>query len=237
MIFAAIVASARPRAGKTLLARILAENFILGGTRPLVYDTEVADRALARRYPREALSLDLARVPDQMALFDALVSAEQRPRIVDLANRSLQKFVDLSVDGDFYAEARAAGVEPIFFFIPSPEPDDFERALELRERLSTSQFVLVENERLGDVRFGIRQSDDYRRLAQNGLRIVIPALDRALMDVVEEWDIGLSDFMRDPSLKIAIETRDQIRTWLVKILTDIYRVLDAVSRSAQAAPQ
>lgn len=237
MTLAAIVASARPRAGKTLLARILAENFILGGNRPLIYDTEIADRELARRFPRDVLSIDLARVPDQMALFDALVSADPRPRVVDIANRSWQKFVALSVDSHFYAEARANGIEPIVFFIPTPDPDDFERALELRERLATSQFVLVENEYLGDVRFGIRQSDEYRRLAQNGLRIVMPALDRALMDVVEERDIGLSDFMRDPSLKIALETRDEIRSWLVKILTDIYRVMDAVKRSANVAPQ
>jgi hypothetical protein len=232
MTLAVIVASARPRGGKTLLTRILAENFILGGTRPLIYDTNVADRQLARRYPHDVLSLDLNRVPDQMALFDALIADQPRPRIVDLANRSLQKFVDLSIESDFYSEARAAGIEPVFFFLPSPDPDAFEQACELQQRLTMSQFVIVENEYLGDIRFGIRQSDEYRRLAQNGLRVVMPALDRALMDVVEEWDIGLSDFMRDPSLKIALETRDEIRSWLVKILTDIYRVLDAVRRSA-----
>lgn len=237
MTFAAIVASARPRAGKTLLARILAENFILGGVRPSIYDTEISGRELARRYPRDVLSIDLARVPDQMALFDALISPGPRPRIVDLANRSWQKFVDLSIDSDFYAEARASGIEPVFFFLPSPDPDDFDRACELRQRLAMSQFVVVENEYLGDIRAGVRQSEEYRSLVQNGLRITMPALDRNLMEVVEEWDIGLSDFMRDPSLKIALETRDEIRSWLVKILTDIYRVLEVVKRSVNVAPQ
>jgi hypothetical protein len=237
MNLAVIVASARPRGGKTLLARILAENFILGGTRPLIYDTDVSDRQLARRYPNDVLSLDLTRVPDQMALFDALIAEGPRPRIVDLANRSFQKFVDLSIESDFHAEARARGIEPVFFFLPSPDPDSFEQACDLQQRLTASSFAIVENEHLGDIRFGIRQSDEYRKLAQNGLRVVMPALDRALMDVVEEWDIGLSDFMRDPSLRIALETRDEIRSWLVKILTDIYRVLDSVRRSANEGSQ
>ena len=46
MIFAAIIASARVRAGKTLLARLLADNFLLSGTRPALFDTETAERRL-----------------------------------------------------------------------------------------------------------------------------------------------------------------------------------------------
>jgi hypothetical protein len=38
--------------------------------------------------------------------------------------------------------------------------------------------------------------------------------------------------MRDPTLKVPLEMRDDIRSWLVKVLTDIYRVLDAINRSA-----
>jgi hypothetical protein len=229
---AVIVASSRPHSGKTLLARILAENFILGGNRPLIYDIDPDDRQLSRLYPNEVLSLELTRVPDQMALFDALVSAGPRPRIVDLANRSLLKFVDLALESDFCAEARASAVEPIVFFIAAPEQEAYEEALDLRQRLDASHFVLVENRQLGDIRSGIRQSDDYRALTENGLRIVMPALDPALMEAVDEWDIGLGAFMRDPTLKVPLEMRDDIRSWLVKVLTDIYRVLDAIDRSA-----
>jgi hypothetical protein len=229
---AVIVASSRPHSGKTLLARILAENFILGGNRPLIYDIDPDDRQLSRLYPNEVLSLELTRVPDQMALFDALVSAGPRPRIVDLANRSLPKFVDLSLESGFCAEARANAVEPIVFFIAAPEQEAYEEALDLRQRLDASQFVLVENRQLGDIRYGIRQSDDYCALTENGLRIVVPALDPALMEVVDEWDIGLGAFMRDPTLKVPLEMRDDIRSWLVKVLTDIYRVLDVIDRGA-----
>ncbi|NWG24557.1 MAG: hypothetical protein HXY30_09145 [Pseudorhodoplanes sp.] len=229
---AVIVASSRPHSGKTLLARVLAENFILGGKRPLIYDIDAGDRGLSRLYPNEVLPLELARVPDQMALFDALVSAGPRPRIVDLANRSLQKFVDLSLECDFCAEARASAIEPIVFFIAAPEQEAFEEALVLRQRLGACRFVLVENRQLGDIRAAIRQSGEYRALTENGARIVMPALDHALMEVVDEWDVGLGAFMRDPTLKVPLEMRDDIRSWLVKVLTDIYRVLDAIDRSA-----
>jgi len=39
MNFATIVASAHARSGKTLLARLLTENFILGGQQPAIFDT------------------------------------------------------------------------------------------------------------------------------------------------------------------------------------------------------
>ena len=71
---AAIVASLHGRAGKTLLARILADYFILSGRRPALFDTDATERMLHSAFPDDAIVVDLTEVRDQMILFDTLVA-------------------------------------------------------------------------------------------------------------------------------------------------------------------
>ena len=58
--------------------------------------------------------------------------------------------------------------------------------------------------------------------------MLIPALDPFFMEVIEEPDVSLTEFMREPTLKMSPETRGAIRSWLVKVLAEIYRVLSAI---------
>ena len=59
MSFAAIVASLHGRTGKTLLARVLAEYFILSGRRPLLFDTDAAECRLCASFPHDTVVVDL----------------------------------------------------------------------------------------------------------------------------------------------------------------------------------
>ena len=112
MSFAAIVASLHGRTGKTLLARVLAEYFILSGRRPLLFDTDAAECRLCASYPHEAIVVDLNRVPDQMALFDNLAAVSPEARVVDVSHQSFGKFFRVMHEIDFIGETRALGVAP-----------------------------------------------------------------------------------------------------------------------------
>ena len=141
MNFAIIVASMRARSGKTLLARLLAENAILGGMRPALFDTDPIEVPLLARFPEDSIAFDLERVTDQMALFDALAAPSETTRVVDLSHHSFKKFFDVLLDSEFLVEARANGVEPVIFYIPGTDQDSFKVGRELRP-----------NDRLGVVR-------------------------------------------------------------------------------------
>src|SRR5205085_9030048 len=80
---AAIVASLHARSGKTLLARVLVEHFILAGGKPLIFDTDAIERRLCTAFPYDAIVLDVTRVRDQMALFDTLAKPFAAGRVVD----------------------------------------------------------------------------------------------------------------------------------------------------------
>jgi hypothetical protein len=236
MNFAIIVASSRARSGKTLLARLLAENFILGGQRPTIFDTDAVAAPLVARYPDDALALDIDRVTDQMALFDGLSAPADNSRIVDVTHGSFRKFFDLMLETDYIREARANDVEPVIFYIAGTDHETFEQAAELKFRAGNCPFVFVENAVLGEIKQSIRSSEEFRALAELPTRMVIPALDSFFMEVIEEPDISLSEFMREPTMKMSPETRGAIRSWLVKSLAEIYRVLGMIERRDQMPP-
>jgi hypothetical protein len=229
MDFAIIVASARARSGKTLLVRLLAEHFVLGRQRPAIFETDVTTAPLTARFPNDAFALDIDRVTDQMALFDGMSAPAPNSRILDLANTSSKKFFDLMEKSDFADEARANALEPAIFYIVGPGGDDLQRAVRLRRRIGDCPLILVENMALGET-----NSSDLAHAAyildELQFRMLIPPLDPFFMELLEEPDVSIDEFIREPTLRMAPETRNAIQSWLVKVLGEIYRVLGTIER-------
>lgn len=236
MNFAIIVASARARCGKTLLARLLAENFILGGPRPAIFDTDAAEAPLLARFPGDSMALDIERVTDQMALFDGLAGEGANSRILDLSHLAYKKFFDLMLESEFVEEARTHGVEPVVFYIPGTDLESFQQAADLRVRLGDCPMVFVENAYLGEIRLSTRHSEDFRILTESPLRMLIPALDSHYMSLIEEPGLSLSEFIREPSVRMSAETRAEVRSWLVKVLAEIYRIVGFLERPRSLPP-
>ena len=68
-------------------------------------------------------------------------------------------------------------------------------------------------------------------------RMLIPALDRFFMELLEEPDVSISEFIREPTLKMAPETRAAMRSWLVKVFAEIYRVVGAIEHRYPLPPE
>jgi len=240
---AAIVASLHGHSGKTLLARVMVDYFVLSGQKPYIFDTDPVERALYRLFPEETCLLDLGLVPDQMTLFDTLARDSPQSRIVDLTHRSFGVFFDLMRQTDFIAEARSCRVEPVIFYIPDRKRDSFEAGFALRERFPGCGFVVVENGSLGEPRGNTRQCEAYQALRAHNLRIVIPRLDRAIAEALEEPSLALSDFMQRPMTNAElrrlpgdlIRARMQLRTWLIAMFKEIYRVTQFIAVHAEAS--
>src|SRR6202158_4133052 len=105
--FAAIVASLHGRTGKTLLARVLADYFVLSGNCPLVFDTDATERTLHASFPYDTMVADLSETRDQMMLFDTLAGRYCEARVVDVSHYVFRKFFKVMQDSNFVAEARA----------------------------------------------------------------------------------------------------------------------------------
>jgi hypothetical protein len=84
-----IVASPRPRVGKTLLARLLIEFFYASDRALIGYDLNAREPGLAGRFPHLVWPVDITETLGQMELFDRLIADNSRTQIVDIHRRPI----------------------------------------------------------------------------------------------------------------------------------------------------
>ena len=65
--------------------------------------------------------------------------------------------------------------------------------------------MFVENAFLGEIKQSVRGSAEFRALAGLPTQMMIPALDPFFMEVIEEPDVSLNEFMREPAIKMSAE--------------------------------
>jgi len=243
--FAAIVASLHGRTGKTLLARVLADYFVLSGNRPLVFDTDATERTLHASFPYDTMVADLTETRDQMMLFDTLAGRSCEARVVDVSHYVFRKFFKVMQDSDFVAEARARLVEPVIFYLADRNPDAYEEGRILRERFAECALVLVENAYLGPVKDRTRRSAGYRAFDSHDLCMTLPLLDARIADALEEAPVSLSDIMSRPLSRgdddsfggLNFDERAQVRGWLGRVFRDVHRVTRvAAARAPTLSP-
>lgn len=239
---AAVVTSLHSRTGKTLLARVLADYFVLSGRRPLVFDTDPAERTLHASFPSDTTVIDLADVRDQMVLFDTLAMRSPDARVVDVSHHVYRRFFRVMQESHFVAEARQRAVEPIIFYIADRKPDAYEEGVALRGRFATSGFVLVENAHVGRIKEQTRLSTGYQALMTHDLQMTLPLLPPELSDTLDESGLSLSAIVSQPLSRgengprrpddLSFEDRMTLRNWLVAVFRDIHRLMREIETRA-----
>jgi hypothetical protein len=243
-----IVASPRPRVGKTLVARILADHLTLVGEPRRLFDTDAAERRLSTFFPDNTTVVDLERVPDQMKLFDSLAAQPPVSQVIDLTHRSFAKFFKLVREIGYFAEAKAVGLEPVIFYIPDSEPDSYEQGW-LCAIVSATADLFWSRTRMWANRAGRPlQNRSFLTLAGHSPNVALKLLDPFLHSTVEDVRLSLSDFAKRSIFKqaatplppdqvslayLSLEARDGIAGWLRPILTDIRLALRATDLQAR----
>jgi hypothetical protein len=237
---AIIVASPRGRTGKTLLARLIVEHFLLNGVPHVIFDTDAVERKLAGFFPDRTIVVDLDRVPDQMKLFDTLSASGRSAQVIDLTHRSFRKFFQLMRDIDYVAEAKATGIEPIIFYLPDGEVESYEQGMALRDQFRDIGFVLVRNDALGEPSREALRNPSFAAFVSHAPRMVLPRLDQLFLTAIGDPKLSLSEFMRHSlargsagrvtpgQMSIAYmsrEVRGGITNWLQTAFNEIRRVL------------
>lgn len=188
-----IIASPRPRAGKTLIARLLIE-FLRSTNRPLVgYDLNPREPALAGRFPDLVWTVDIAETRGQMALFDRLIAGSEITTVIDLGYGPFDQFFAVMAEIGFVAEARRLLIEPIVLFITDPAPATVRAYAELRRRLAATTFVPVHNE-AASVAF---DREDFPPSRAECRMIRIPRLSPIVRGVIDRPSFSFGAYMSD----------------------------------------
>lgn len=140
-----IIASPRPRVGKTLIARLVLEFLESDGRQPIAYDLSPRDPALAQRFPDLTWTIDIEHTCGQMELFDRLIADADNAKVIDLGYGAFERFFSVVEEIGFVEEAERQGIRPVVLFVADPSAATAQAYRDLQRRLPLV-FVPVHNE-------------------------------------------------------------------------------------------
>ncbi len=206
-----IVASPRPRVGKTLIARLLIEFFRTTDQAPIGYDLNPREPTFTGYFPQLVTTVDIAPTRGQMALFDRLIACACPTTVIDLGYGSFEEFFAVMAEIGFAQEARRRQIEPIVLFVTDPSAATVRAYSELRRRLETTAFVPVHNESVSL----IFEKEDFPPTRPEYGTVRIPRLSAIVRGVVDR-----------PSFSFGAYTSErpggptEIHSWLGTVFTE-----------------
>ena len=201
-----IVASPRPRVGKTLLARMLVD-FHLQEWRPVIgFDLNSGEASLSQFLPEHAAPASIAEVPGQMALFDRLIAHDGEAKVIDVGYESLNAFFALAEHIGFIEEANRNGIAVAILFMLTPDASSVEAYGSLSRRFPGALLVPVQNEILGAA-----QHRSKYPLGPGALTFRLPVLAPSLRRYAERLPFSFAQAQADPH--IPADIGDELEHW------------------------
>jgi len=207
-----IVVSPRPRTGRTLLARALTEFYRTDGRPVGAFDLDTFDGMLAQFLPSFTVRADIADTRGQVALFDELIIANEKPKVVDVSAHAYEPFFAVMEQIGFAAEAPLQAVDPVILFATNADAQSAKAYARLRERFPGLTLTPVYND--GIVR-GHSLRNDFPATSAIALPLRIPTLSPALRAIVDAPPFSFSEFRRRPDMREPLG--GELNSWLKRV--------------------
>ena len=209
-----IVASPRPRVGKTLMARVFTE-FYRSEARPVAaYDVDPGESDLLEFLPGFAVAGQIAETRGQMALFDKLIIADERPKVLDVGTSAYENFIKVMTEIDFLPEARRRSVEPVMLFVATPDERAVKAYGELIRRFPDLTLVPIYNE---GVARAAQLRDRFTAHGAAALPILVPPLTPTLRHIVDTKPFSFSAFRRGTSSDVPRILEPELTSWIKRV--------------------
>src|ERR1700681_2645768 len=208
-----IIASPRPRVGKTLLARLLIDFHMHEGRAVEAFDLNSGEGTLAQFMPEHVTASEIADIQGQMALFDRLIADDDTTKVVDLGHEPFESFFALAKQIGFAEEARRRGIAPAIMFVITPDQTSVEAYGRLRSRLPQAALTPVHNEMLGKAQY----RDKYPTAGTGATPVRFPVLAPGLRRYIEKPPFSFSDSQLANAKDIPIDVHIELQRWLRKI--------------------
>ena len=222
-----VICSPRPRVGKTLLARVLAE-FFRADDRPVAaFDVNPGEFALVDYLPGYTAVASVSDTKGQMALFDELLVADRVPKIVDLGHSQFDKFFSVIQEISFCDEARRRAVTLAVLFVADPDRRSRQGYAMLRDRFPDLVLVPVINETVAPL---ARYREQFAGTRAGGPPIHVPVLPPFLKGVIERPSFSFA------ALSVtAADTTTELYGWTRRVFLE-FRELELRMLLAELKP-
>ena len=202
-----IVASPRPRVGKTLLARMLVEYLCAQHRAVAAFDANPDDFALLERLPAYTAAASVDDTRGEMALFDQLVTADGIPKVVDLGQTQFDRFFGVLQAINFGAEVRRKAIVPMVLFLADPDQRARQGYAMLCDRFPELPVIAVFNEMVPMIE---RCRDAFPQAPRGGASLDIPAISPVVRGVVDRLNFSFVSYASsapDPTAELYQWTR------------------------------
>ncbi len=216
-----IVASPRPRVGKTLLARLLVDYHLSEGRPVKAFDLNAGEVSLTQFLPRQAAPSGIADVQGQMALFDSLIADDDIVKIVDVGHESFESFFAVAHRIGLAEEARRRAIAPVILFMVAADRISVDAYRALRDRFPRATLSPVYNEMLGSGQY----RDKFPTAGSGAAQLRFPALAPGLRKYIEQPPFSFAGEQLANASNIPLDVHIELQRWLRKIYLE-FRELD-----------
>ena len=209
-----VICSPQRCVGKTLLARLLAEFYLIDGRPVAAFDLADEGPQLADFLPRCTTIADISDAPGQMALFDQIIADRQATKIIDLSHRTFKDFFTIAEKIGFFEEARRQGIEPLILFMIDPGPKSAKAYTILRRWCSEASLLPVRNQIVAK---GIPYCAVFPNESSVSVSLEMPVLGSSLKPLVDQQTFSFAQFWRTTPISLPARLDDELRAWIKRI--------------------
>jgi len=208
-----MIASPRPRVGRTLVARLLADFYLTNGRETACFDLD-PEAGLSQFMPAHTQRAELSAITGQMASFDRLIIDDGIPKIIDIGPSAFRPFFTVTQQIDFAREARKRGIAPVIVFVADPDPSSENTYAWLRRHIPDALLVLVRNDFLGRI--------EHRATAPVAPAAVIyvPALAPGLRRYIDKRPFSFADPRTGSPLDVPLDAHMELQRWLRRVFVE-----------------
>lgn len=209
-----VVCSPQRAVGKTLLARLLAEFYLIDGRPVAAFDLADEGPQLADFMPQCTSLADIGDAMGQMALFDQIIADRQATKIIDVSRRTFKEFFTIAEKIGFFEEARRQAIEPLILFLVDPSPKSARAYAILRRWLTQASLLPVRNQ---TVARGIPYCAAFPNESTVSVSLEIPVLSASLKLMVEQQSFSFAQFWRATPTSLPPRLDDELRGWIKRV--------------------
>jgi hypothetical protein len=226
-----VVCSPRRSIGKTLIARLLTEFYIVKNCRVAAVDLADEGPRLKDYLPKFATSAEIDDISGTMALFDRLIEGKDTATIIDVSHRTFTDFFNVVQKLRFFEESRRLSMQPVVLFIIDP-------ALAKVGKMVTRQLL---DAYLVPIHNQAKQSAIVRPVflpntSVPPASIDIPPLGLAARALIDQHSFSFAQFWWTVSgvLPQALDT--QLRTWIDCVFSQFHHLESALMHEERSKP-
>lgn len=212
-----IICSNQARNGKTLFARLYADQLALSGRERInIFDTDYPNGGIAKYFPEQTEIVDISKTAGQVKLFDTMIERPGINHLVDLQSEWLDKFFTIFHDIGFDEGAAEAGIGVVVFYMIDRSMSSIETAAKIRKKLRSSEFVLIRNAAVGNLLHIPSAARNYMKIEKDR-DILLPKLSDAASVYIERPGFTFTDFIASGATDAPIEIRNELWNFLETI--------------------